>query len=407
MSDAKPATSAAKPIAYQRTARGLPRKLRGMLALSDFERAARAHLPRMLYGYISGAVETGTAFAASADAYADYALIPRTLVDVAGRSQARTLFGRTYSAPFGICPMGGASIAAYRGDIEIARAAAAEDIPNVLSASSLTKLEEIRPNGATTWFQGYLPGDTNRVEAMVDRVERAGYDTLVLTVDVPVLGNRENNVRNGYSTPFVVTPRLAFDCATHPNWLLGTLARTMLTTGMPHFENMDATRGAPLFSKNIARNTLDRDRLSWTHVEAIRRKWTGKFVIKGILSSSDAVMAREHGADGVIVSSHGGRQLDHSIAPLAVLPEIKAVSGDMAVMIDGGIRRGTDVLKALALGADFVFVGRPFMYAAVIGGEPAVRHAISLLKDEINRDMALLGVTSLNEITPDFLRRKA
>jgi L-lactate dehydrogenase (cytochrome) len=405
MSDAKPVAGSSGNASYQRTARGLPAKLTGMLALDDFERAAKSHLPRMLYGYISGAVETGAAFAASTVAYSDYAFIPRTLVDVTVRTQTRTLLGRTYAAPFGISPMGGAAIAAYEGDTVIARAAAAKNIPGCLSAASLMKLEDVRPVGPTTWFQGYWPGDLKRIDAMIERVAKAGYDTLVITVDVPVLGNRENNVRNGYSTPFVVTPKLAFDCATHPGWLIGTLARTLLTTGMPHFENLDAVRGPPLFSKNLARNSVDRDRLSWTHIEAIRRKWPGKFVLKGILSSADAMLAREHGIDGIVVSNHGGRQLDYSIAPLAVLPEIKTVAGDMAVMIDGGVRRGTDVLKAIALGADFVFLGRPFMFAAAIGGEEVVQHGVTLLMDEINRDMAMLGVNSLDDLTPDFLRR--
>jgi L-lactate dehydrogenase (cytochrome) len=300
--------------------------------------------------------------------------------------------------------MGGAAIAAFDGDNVIARATAATRIPGCLSAASLTRLEDVRPHGATTWFQGYLPGDQARIDAMVDRVATAGYDTLVLTVDVPALGNRENNVRNGYSTPFVVTPKLALDCATHPAWLVGTLARTLATTGMPYFENLDAGRGPPLFSKDLARNSADRDRLAWTHVAAIRRRWKGKFVLKGILSTVDAAMARDHGVDGIIVSNHGGRQLDHAIAPLRVLAEIKAVAGAMAVMIDGGIRRGTDVLKALALGADFVFVGRPFMFAAAIGGQPAVEHGVKLLMDEINRDMAMLGINRLEELTPEWLR---
>ena len=404
MSDAKAAPSLGR-ISYQRTARELPRHLRSMLALDDFQQAAKRHLPRMLYGYISGAVETGTAFETSRSAYADYALVPRTLIDVSALSQAHSLFGRTYAAPFGIPPMGGAAIAAYDGDRVMARATAAANIPGCLSASSLTRLEDVRPAGATTWFQGYLPGDQSRIDAMVERVAKAGFDTLVLTVDVPILGNRENNVRNGYSTPIVITPRLALDCATHPRWLIGTLARTMMTSGMPYFENMDAERGPPLFARNLARNTQHRDRLSWANVAAIRRKWPGKFIIKGILAAGDAILAREHGVDGIFITTHGGRQLDHAIAPLTVLPEIKAVSGNMAVMIDSGVRRGTDVLKALALGADFVFVGRPFMFAAAIGGQEAVQHGIKLLMDEIDRNMAMLGINSIAELTPEHVRR--
>lgn len=395
-----------RKVAYQRTDRDLSRALRPILALDDFEPAARRILPRMLYGYISGAVETGTAHADARSAYADYALVPSALVDVAGRSQTRTLLGRTYDAPFGLPPIGGAAVAAYDGDIEMARACAAANIPGCLSAASLTRLEDVRRAGPNTWFQGYLPGDQHRIDAMIDRVAAAGYDTLVVTVDVPVLGNRENNVRNGYSTPFVLTPRLMFDCGTHPRWLLGTLARTFLKRGMMHFENIDATRGPPIFSKSLARNTADRDRLAWRHIAAIRHRWTGNLIIKGILTTEDARLAREHGAEAIVVSNHGGRQLDYAVSPLSVLPEIKAVAGDMAVLIDGGIRRGTDVLKALALGADFCLVGRPFMYAAVVGGATAVEHGIAILKDEIDRDMALMGITSLGQLTPTLLRRR-
>ncbi len=359
------------------------------LSLDDFELAAKAHLPRMLFGYVSGAVESNAAFEAAKSAYADVAFVPRTLVDVSRRSQARALFGRPYAAPFGIAPMGGAALAAYDGDNVLARAAAAKNIPACLSAASLTRLETVRRNGPTLWFQGYWPGDQRRIDRMIDRVAAAGFEALVLTVDVPVSGNRENNVRNGYSTPLVITPKLVGDCITHPSWLLGTLGRTMVTTGMPYFDNLDTERGPSLFSGNLARNSADRDRLSWTHIAAIRRKWPGKLIIKGILASDDAALARAEGVDGVIISSHGGRQLDHAIAPLRVLADIKAVAGDMAVMIDSGIRRGTDVLKALALGADFVFIGRPFMFAAAVGGQPAVEHAIGLLMDEIQRGMAI------------------
>jgi L-lactate dehydrogenase (cytochrome) len=379
---------------------------RNMLSLDDFERAAKSHLPRMLFGYISGAVETGAAFEAAKSAYADFAFVPRTLVDVAMRSQVRDLFGKTYAAPFGIAPMGGAALAAYDGDNALARAAAAKHIPACLSAASLTRLETVRRHGATLWFQGYWPGDLSRIDRMIARVLAAGFDTLVLTVDVPVPGNRENNVRNGYSTPLVISPRLIWDCVTHPAWLLGTLGRTFLNTGMPYFENLDAERGPPLFSGNLSRNNEGRDRLTWEHIAAIRRKWPGKLIIKGILSAQDAALARNEGADGLIISSHGGRQLDHAIAPLRVLPEIKAVAGEMAVMIDSGIRRGTDILKALALGADFVFIGRPFMFAAAIGGQPSVEHAIGLLMDEVLRGMAMLGINRLSELHPGRLRQR-
>lgn len=378
---------------------------RRYLALEDFESAARRRLPKLLYGYVAGAAETGFSLRDNRAAFDEWGFVPRILANVSGREQETTLFGRTYAAPFGIAPMGAAALCAYRADLALARAASAMNVPMVLSAASLIKLEEVRRAGATSWFQAYMPGDLLRIAPLVDRVAAAGYDTFVVTGDVPVPANRENNVRNHYQIPMAVTPKVVRDSLTHPGWLLGILARTLLRHGMPYLENMDADRGPPIFSKSVMRNITQRDELAWEHVEFIRRRWKGNLVVKGVLSAEDARIARESGVDGVIVSNHGGRQLDGAIAPLRVLPEIVAASGSMAVMLDGGIRRGTDVLKALALGAKFVFVGRPFLFAAVIGGEQGVRHALDLLFEEIDRDMALLGMRSIAEMRPDLIRR--
>ena len=398
------AAKAALPVPPPTSAGAAPSWLQRYLALDDFEPASRRRLPRMIYGYVAGAVETGTAFANARAGYADYALVPRTLIDTSSRRLECTLFGHTYAAPFGVPPLGGAAMVAYRGDLALADAAGAMGVPMVLSAASLIPLEEVRSGRPHTWMQTYLAGDLARVEPMIDRVAAAGFETLVVTVDTPVPGNRENNVRNGFSTPIRITARTALDSALHPRWLLGVIARTFRNHGKPHFENMDATRGAPLLSQSAMRNLRDRDGFAWTHLESIRRRWPGTLIVKGLLAAPDAQRAREIGCDGIIVSSHGGRQLDHAVAPIRVLPEIVEAAGGLPVMIDGGIRRGTDVLKALALGARFVFVGRPFLYAASIGGSPAVRHAMQLLADEIRRDMALMGVNRLDELTPASVR---
>src|SRR6185295_17174344 len=175
--------------------------------------------------------------------------------------------------------------------------------------------------------------------------------------------------------------------------------------GMPHFENMDAKRGPPVLAKNLMRNIGHRDQLAWKHVELIRRRWKGKLVVKGLISPADARIARESGVDGVIISNHAGRQLDFTVSALRTLPEIAAEAGAMTVMMDGGIRRGTDVIKALALGAKFVFIGRPFNYAAAIAGEAGVSHAIKILRDELDRNMAMLGITSIADLGPDVLVR--
>jgi L-lactate dehydrogenase (cytochrome) len=393
------------PPTVQRAESAVPRQLRRYLSLDDFEATARRRLPKFLYGYISGAVETDAALRDNRRALDEYGFVPRVLNDVSGRDQTTTLFGKTYAAPFGIPPMGSAALCAYRGDIVLARAAAAMGVPMCLSASSLIKLEDVRRENPAAWYQAYLAGDPARIEPLVDRVAEAGYDTFVVTADVPVPPNRENNIRNGFQVPLAITPQIAWDIATHPHWLFGIWSRTLMNYGMPHFENMDAMRGPPVLAKNLMRNIGKRDQLAWKHVELIRKRWKGKLVVKGLIAPADARIARESGVDGVLVSNHGGRQLDHTVSSLRTLPEIAAEAGGMTVMVDGGIRRGTDVLKALALGADFVFVGRPFLYAAVIAGEAGVRRALTLLRDEVDRDMALLGIRSIGEITPEMVRK--
>jgi L-lactate dehydrogenase (cytochrome) len=384
-----------------RDKRTLPKHLREMLALEDFEAVARRRLPRPIYGYVSGGVETNASLRANRAAFDEIAFVPQMLVDTSMRSLATSLFGQTYAAPFGLAPMGGSSLAAYQGDIVLARSAAQANIPMITSGASLTALEKVRQAGRTSWFQAYLPGEDPVITQLVERAARAGFDTLVLTVDVQVASNRENNVRSGYNSPLRPTPRLAWDCMLRPRWLFGMFLRTLLTHGMPHFENMGPR--TPLVSSTGVRSSGRRDKLTWRHVELMRRLWKGKLVLKGLLDPEDARIARESGIDGVIVSNHGGRQLDGAVAPLRALPGVKAEAGSMTVMMDSGIRRGTDVLKALALGAQFVFVGRPFLYAAVVAGDEGVAHAIKLLREEIDRDMALIGIPSLAQMRPQRL----
>ncbi len=375
-----------------------------ILSLQDLDEAARRYLPLPLYGYIAGAVETNLSARDNRAVFEEYGFVPRMLVGTAGRSAAVTLFGKTYSQPFGICPMGMGALLAYRGDIVLARAATAANIPMVLAGSSLITLEDVKKEGPIAWFQAYLPGEVEKITALVERVARAGYDTLVLTVDTTVSGNRENNIRNGFTTPLRPSLRLAWQGITHPRWLFGTALRTLARHGMPHFENSYATRGAPILSRNVLRDFGARDHLNWKHFDLIRRMWKGNLVLKGIMDREDARIGCDRGADGIIVSNHGGRQLDGTVSPLRVLPGIVEVAGNVPVMMDSGIRRGTDVLKAFAMGARFVFVGRPFMYAAAIGGEAGVAHAIGILAEEVHRNLGLVGINSPGEMNRGMLR---
>lgn len=383
----------------------MKRKAAGVLSLGDYEALAYAHLPRPLFGYVAGACEDNLTVSANREAMRRVTFVPRALRDMAGRSQHSSLFGENWSSPFGIAPMGLSALVAMRGDIALARAAHAENVPMLLSATSLIRLEEVRAVSPSCWFQAYLPADRDWIDGVVDRVAAVGFGTLVISVDVPVLGNRENLIRERFSTPIKPSLRLALDGLLHPRWLLGTFALTLIRHGMPAFENSSATRGAPVIARNAERSFGQRDRLTWDGIRYIRDRWRGNLIIKGLLHAEDARLARDVGADAIILSNHGGRQLDGAIGTLDALPAAVAAAGDMPVLIDSGFRRGSDILKAIALGARMVLIGRPFLYAAAVHGEAGVRHAIGLLRAEIDRNMAMLGTNSLDELGPDYLHR--
>lgn len=246
------------------------RRLRGILSLDDFEERARRHLPKPLFRYISGVSETNASLRMNREAFQSFAFKPRVLVDVSQRTTQTTLFGKSFAAPFGIAPMGISSLMAYRGDLVLATAARKVNIPMIMSGSSLIRLEDVALANSDVWFQAYLPGEPDRIDALVDRVAAAGYETLVLTVDTATLANRENNIRAGFSTPLRPNLRLLWDGISHPRWSIGTFARTLVRHGMPHFENTYAERGAPILSANITRDFGKRDHLNWLHLGRIR-----------------------------------------------------------------------------------------------------------------------------------------
>jgi len=382
-------------------------RLDRILSLDDFEHAARRHLPRPVFAYVSGGVEDDASLRDNRAAFDELGFVPRVLVNVSKRSTATTLFGHDYSAPFGIAPMGISALSALRGDIVQAKAAAAANIPMIMSGTSLIRMEEVCTACPSSWFQAYLPGNRERYLALIDRIAAAGFKTLVVTVDVAILSNRENNVRAGFAIPMRPTPRLFWDGLTRPRWVFGTFLPTILRHGIPHLENNFAERGAPVIARNVERDLGSRDNLDWKDWDVVRERWKGRLVIKGVMRADDARIAIDRGAEGVIVSNHGGRQLDHTVSPLRVLTSIKEAAGNVPVMLDSGIRRGTDVLKALALGADFVFVGRPFNYAASIGGEAGVKRAYDILQGEVLRGLGQVGLTQLADMGPDYLVRIA
>lgn len=380
----------------------MTKRLKGVLALDDLERRAKKYLPQSVFSFVASGAETEASVHDARASFARWRFVPRTLVDVSKRNHAVTLFGQTFNAPFGIAPMGGAVICAFEADLALARGAAQAGVPFVLSGASTIAVEQVMAAAPGTWFQAYLSHDEKKTEAMLARLERAGVNVLIVTVDVPVMGARENALRAGFSMPPVITPRLAWDGLTHPEWLVGAWLRTWLN-GAPHQENFDAERGPSIMARKVAPSDR-RSRFSWGHIAHIRRLWRGPLLLKGVLSPEDARLARTHGVDGLILSNHGGRQLDGALAPLDALPDVLEAAPDLTLLVDGGVRRGSDVLKARALGAHAVLVGRPFLYAAALGGEGGVKAAADLLTTEIDRTLALLGCPNLADLNLCFLK---
>ncbi|CAM3939347.1 (S)-mandelate dehydrogenase [Bordetella tumbae] len=375
------------------------------LSIADLQRAAQRRLPPSIYGYVHGGSEDQTAMQANRDAFSRWRFLPRPLVNVSQRRFGVTLFGRRYNAALGISPMGVAGLCAFEGDLALARASYEAGIPFVLSAASTTPLEKVVQANPDMWYQGYLPADHHVIEPLLHRVWNAGVKVLVVTVDVPIASARENELRNGFSIPLRLSPRLVFGGMIRPHWLMSTFAQTLVKRGIPHFENFTAQRGGPIIAAAKGDHRAGRAAMSWNDIALIRDRWPGTLLVKGILRAQDAQRARTLGLDGIFVSNHGGRQLDGAVAPLDALPEIVASAPGLTVLLDGGVRRGTDVLKAVALGAHAAFIGRPAMYGLAADGQRGVAQALALLTREIDVDLALLGCPDIADLNPAYLCR--
>lgn len=366
--------------------------------MHDLRRIAERRLPRVAWEFLERGTEDETTLAENRGAFERIRLAPRTLVDVSRRSQEVCLFGNTYSAPFGIAPTGAAGLYSFEADVALARAAAAAGVPFVLSTASFVALERVaREAGGRKWFQLYMSKDREAARTLVARARDAGYEALVVTTDVPVGGNREFNRRNGFEIPFRLNVRNTVDGMLHPHWLINVFMRTLLTSGVPRFRNTDV--GGRIVARNLGEFRARREALDWSDFDWLREFWPGKLLVKGVLTVEDAIEAARRGADGLFVSNHGARQLDGAPAPMEVLPEIAAAVGDrLKIMFDSGVRRGSDIVKALALGADMVFVGRAPLYGVCAGGEPGVTRVLEILRSEVDRVMALLGCPAVEAL---------
>jgi isopentenyl diphosphate isomerase/L-lactate dehydrogenase-like FMN-dependent dehydrogenase len=323
---------------------------------------------------------------------------PRVLRGVHRIDPSTEVFGKPLPFPLAVAPTGAAGLMWHKGDLALARAAARAGIPFTISSASTMDLEQIATAGGRLWFQLYLWEDRALSYAVVERARAHGCEALFVTLDLPVPPNREYIHRNGFGTPFKLNARNTFDVLTHPRWLGGVMGRYMLEGGIPTQANLPdrlrskVTKGAPpgaLFKQ---------DDLDWEGAKDLRDRWPGKFVLKGVLHPEDAEKALALGADGIVVSNHGGRAFDCSVATIDALPDIvEAVGGRMTVFLDSGVRRGSDLVKAVALGADAVLAGRAALYGLAAFGETGVVRALELLRTETVRTMAMLGARTIPE----------
>jgi isopentenyl diphosphate isomerase/L-lactate dehydrogenase-like FMN-dependent dehydrogenase len=380
--------------------------------IEDLHRLAKRRLPKIAFDFIEGGLEDERGLARNSEAFHKHCLLPRYLVDVSARDQSQTVFGRKFSSPFGISPTGSAGLFRRGADMMLAEAAADANIPFIMSGSSNDSLEAaIRVAPQNAWFQLYAARDGKISEDIIRRVADAGQEALVLTVDVPVHSKRERNQRNGFANirgnwmraALSLKPALLAEAMTHPGWVIEYIRHG----GTPALENWLPYAGrnaTPEDTVKFNRSQVPAHAQTWKDLEKYRRLFPRNLVVKGIMDPRDAIRAAELGCDGVIVSNHGGRQLDQAPASLDVLPAIKAAVGDrMTVMLDSGVRRGADILIALCLGAQFVFFGRPTLYGAVAGGLPGVKKAIDIFRTEIDLVMGQIGCPALDQLGPDFL----
>ena len=389
-------------------------RLDDAINIEDLHRMAKRRLPKIAFDFIEGGLEDERGLERNTSAFHKHQLLPRYLVDVSKRDQTRTLFGRTYASPFGISPTGGAGLFRRGADLMLAEAAAKANIPYIMSGASNDLIEaaaKIAPDHA--WYQLYAAREAGVREDMIRRAADAGMASLVLTVDVPVSSKRERNIRNGFANirgglfqALSLKPSILAEALTHPGWVIEYLRHG---GGTPMLQNWQPYAPAGANSEqvyNFARALQPYNAQTWRDLERYRRLFPRNLVVKGVMSPADAMRSAEIGCDGIIVSNHGGRQLDQALAPLDVLPAIKEAVGDkLTIMLDSGVRRGADILIALCLGAEFVFMGRPTLYGAAAGGIPGVHKAISILRGEIDLVMAQIGCPSLDQLGPDFLWR--
>ena len=370
------------------------------LNISDLRLAAKRRAHKMVFDYIDGGADDEVTLRGNMEAFDQYRLLYKTLVGVDDIDPSVTLLGQKLDVPFFCSPAAGNRLFHTEGERAVATAAAECGTIYSLSTLSSVSIEDIAAlTNGPKWFQLYVWKDRVLVKEMLDRARETGYSAMILTVDFAITGNRERDPRNGFTIPPKYGPRLAFEALRAPFWTWD-----FLTSKSIRYANLSQKTAAISLNQFVAEQL--HAGFDWRDAEWLLGEWSGPSVIKGIVREDDARRAAKIGFDAAMVSNHGGRQLDHSAAPLEVLDQIVQATGDqLEVILDGGVRRGTDILKALAFGAKAVSFARPYLYGLAAGGTRGVRRALTLMEDAIRRDMALLGVSTVSEIDRTFVQR--
>ena len=373
-------------------------KLKNVHSLDDLRRIASRRLPRMVREFVDGGADREETLRSNTGDFDAIRFEPRYLVDVSERDQAVEVFGERVSMPVGLAPAGLARLVHGKGELAAARAAGEAGTIFAVSTASSYSLEEIA-EAATgpLWFQLYLWRDRDVVQSLLDRAVESGYQALCLTADVPIVGKRVRDLHNGMTIPPKVSIGNALDVARRPRWMADALTGPKIT--FANFVGMTESDDVTSLASYVNRDLIN-PRADWSDLAWVRKRWDGPLVVKGILTAADAERAMQHGADGVVVSNHGGRQLDGAPSAISALERVSAaVEGRGQVFLDGGVRNGADVVRAKALGASMAFVGRPWFWGLAVAGEPGVSQMLSILSEEIDRTLALIGVARFGDVS--------
>jgi (S)-mandelate dehydrogenase len=374
---------------------------RDAVNIEDLRRIARRRLPRFVFDYVDGGAEDELTLAHNRDAFARLRFRPRTLVDVSRRDVAGTMLGAPAAMPAVVGPTGLNGLAWRDGDMALARAAAAAGLPFAMSTVSMSLVEDVaREAPGRLWLQAYVFSERRITEAIIGRALAAGFECVMLTSDFPVAGKRERDLRTGLLPLQKFTLAAKLDVLMHPRWL------ATVATRRPRFVNVERELGPGRDVNAFVGHGMFDPSFSWDDVKRFRDRWPRKLLPKGVLRADDAERAIAAGVDGIVLSNHGGRQLDGAIAGLDALPEVaRAIGGRASILVDGGVRRGSDIAKAVALGAEGVLLGRAPVYGLAAGGEAGVARALAILVDELDRTLALTGSPGVAALAPDLIAR--